>query len=181
MPFSPINEILDELRAGRMIVLVDDEDRENEGDLICAAQHVTSETINFMTKEARGMLCAPLDETICKHLNLAPQSTINTAHLATAYTVTVDAQPCFGITTGISTSDRATTIQRLADPDAAPTDFSRPGHIQPLHARDGGVMVRTGQTEGSVDLCRLAGLRPAAAVIEIMNDNGPKARLPQII
>jgi len=178
--FAPIPEILNELRAGRMIVLVDDEQRENEGDLVCPAQFVTPPVVNFMVTEGRGLLCVALDGSICESLELPPQSGSNTSQMATAYTVTVDAAAKHGITTGISASDRATTIAKLADPAATVTDFARPGHINPLRARDGGVLVRTGQTEGSVDLCKLAGLRPAAAIIEVMNPDGSMARLPEL-
>jgi 3,4-dihydroxy 2-butanone 4-phosphate synthase/GTP cyclohydrolase II len=178
--FAPIPEILDELRAGRMIVLVDDERRENEGDLVCAAECVMPDIVNFMVKHARGVLCVALDGDNCDRLELAPQAPVNTAQLATAFTVTVDAHARFGVSTGVSAADRAATIRLLANPAAQPGDLSRPGHINPLRAREGGVLVRTGQTEGSVDLCRLAGLRPAAAIIEIMNDDGTMARLPQL-
>lgn len=175
-----IADVLDELRAGRMVVLVDDERRENEGDLVCAAEFVQPATVNFMVSRGRGLLCVALDGSICDGLDLGPQTAANTTQLATAYTVTVDAAPKHGITTGVSAADRATTIRKLADPDAAPADFARPGHINPLRARDGGVLVRTGQTEGSVDLCRMAGLRPAAAIIEVMNEDGTMARLPEL-
>ncbi|MEX2672569.1 MAG: 3,4-dihydroxy-2-butanone-4-phosphate synthase [Phycisphaeraceae bacterium] len=180
MPFAPLDEIVQELRAGRMIVLVDDEKRENEGDLVCAAEHVTPEIVNFMTKHARGVLCVAMDGADCDRLELTPQSPVNTAQLATAFTVTVDAHARFGVTTGVSATDRSTTIRMLADPATTPPDFSRPGHINPLRAREGGVLVRTGQTEGSVDLARMAGLRPAAAIIEIMNDDGTMARLDDL-
>jgi len=178
--FASIPEILDELRAGRMVVLVDDEQRENEGDLVSAAQHVDAATVNFMITEGRGLLCVALDGSICDALDLPPQAVANTTPLATAYTVTVDAHGRHGVTTGVSARDRATTIAKLADAEARPGDFVRPGHINPLRARDGGVLVRTGQTEGSVDLCRLAGLRPAAAIIEVINDDGTMARLPEL-
>lgn len=180
MPFSPISEILDDLRAGKMIVLVDDEHRENEGDLVCAAQYISPEIVNFMTKYARGVLCVALDGESCDRLELTPQSAVNTAQLRTAFTVTVDAHERFGVTTGVSASDRATTIRLLGDPNTNPADLVRPGHINPLRARDGGVLVRTGQTEGSVDLCRMAGLEPAAVIIEIMNDDGSMARRPEL-
>ncbi len=180
MPFAPINEILEDLRAGKMIVLVDDERRENEGDLVCAGQFVTPAVVNFMVTEARGMLCVAMDWAECDRLELPPQAAVNTSPMSTGYTLTVDAHERYGITTGVSASDRATTITRLADPAATPADFSRPGHIQPLRARDGGVLVRTGQTEGSVDLCRMAGLEPVAAIIEVMNEDGTMARLPQL-
>ena len=180
LAFDPIPQILQELAAGRMIVLVDDEKRENEGDLVCAAESVTPGVVNFMITEGRGLLCVALDGTICDALDLAPQSQTNTAQLATAYTITVDATSRHGITTGVSAMDRATTIAKLADAQAAPADFARPGHVNPLRARDGGVLVRTGQTEGSVDLCKLAGLRPAAAIIEVMNPDGSMARLDDL-
>ncbi len=176
----PIPDILKDLRAGKMIVLVDDERRENEGDLVCAAEHVTPEVVNFMLREGRGMLCVALSGAICDRLHLEPMGRVNTSRRSTAYTVTVDAHQRFGVTTGVSASDRATTIRLLADDDARPTDFDRPGHMQPLRAREGGTLVRSGQTEGSVDLCRLAGLRPAAAIIEIMNEDGTMARRPQL-
>ncbi len=178
--FSGIPEILDDLRAGKMVVLVDDEQRENEGDIVCAAEHVTPDVVNFMVKVARGMLCVALDGAICDQLDLAPQSPSNTTQRGTALTVSVDAHEKYGITTGVSAADRATTIRLLARPDATAGDFARPGHVNPLRARRGGTLVRTGQTEGSVDLCRLAGLRPAAAIIEVMNDDGTMARRPQL-
>lgn len=180
MPLDSVEDVVADLRDGRMVVLVDDEQRENEGDLVCAAELVTPGVVNFMVTVGRGLLCVALDGGVCDRLDLGPQSPANTTALGTASTVTVDAGPAFGVTTGISASDRATTIRRLASPDARPADFSRPGHINPLRARDGGVMVRTGQTEGSVDLCRLAGLRPAAAIIEIMNEDGSMARMPEL-
>ncbi len=176
-----IPEILEDLRAGKMIVLVDDEKRENEGDLVCAAEFVTPDVTNFMLKEGRGMLCVALSGAVCDRLDLQPMSQINTSQRSTAYTVTVDAHQRFGVTTGVSTSDRATTIKMLADDDARPTDFDRPGHMQPLRARDGGTLVRSGQTEGSVDLCRFAGLRQAAAIIEVMSEDGTMARRPQLL
>ncbi len=163
-----------------MIVLVDDEQRENEGDLVCAAQFTTPPVVNFMTKQARGVLCVAMDGGWCDRLELAPQSAVNTASLGTAFTVTVDADRRFGVTTGVSAADRSKTIQLLADPNTQPADLARPGHINPLRARAGGVLVRTGQTEGSVDLCRLAGLHPAATIIEIMNDDGTMARLDDL-
>lgn len=176
----PIPEILDELRAGRMIVLVDDERRENEGDLVCAAQHVTPEVVNFMIREGRGVLCLALTGEACDRLELTPQSAVNTTQRGTAFTVTIDAHERFGLTTGVSAADRATTIRVAIDPAARPADLARPGHINPLRARDGGVLVRPGQTEGSVDLCKLAGLTPAAAIIEVMNEDGSMARLPDL-
>ncbi len=177
---DPIPEILDELKRGRMIVLVDDEQRENEGDLVCAAEFVTPEVVNFMLRIGRGMLCVALAGELTAQLGLDPQATVNTAPRGTAYTVSVDAQPHHGVSTGVSAGDRATTIRLLAGSESTAADFCRPGHIQPLRARDGGVLVRAGQTEGSVDLCRLAGLRPAAGIIEVLNEDGSMARRPEL-
>ncbi|MFH1613928.1 MAG: bifunctional 3,4-dihydroxy-2-butanone-4-phosphate synthase/GTP cyclohydrolase II [Planctomycetota bacterium] len=179
MSFSEISEMLDELRAGRMIVLVDDEDRENEGDLLCAAEKVTPEIINFMAKFGRGLICLPLTAEKCDTLGLHPQTTENTAKLQTAFTVSIDAANA--ITTGISAADRAKTILTAIADDARPSHLVRPGHIFPLRAVNGGVLVRAGQTEGAVDLARLAGLKPAGIICEIMNDDGSMARLPQLI
>jgi 3,4-dihydroxy 2-butanone 4-phosphate synthase/GTP cyclohydrolase II len=180
MPFSSIPEILDELNAGRMIVLVDDEDRENEGDLVMAAEKVTPAAINFMVTHARGVICLPLTAERCDRLQLHAQSSWNTARLGTAFTVTVDAHPKFGVTTGVSAKDRATTIQVAIAEDAQPQDLLRPGHINPLRSRDGGVLVRAGQTEGSVDLVRLAGMKPAAVICEVMREDGEMARRPEL-
>lgn len=177
---NPISDILEDLRAGKMVVLVDDEGRENEGDLICAAQSISADDVNMMLREARGMMCIALTEATCSRLDLPPQTAVNTAQRGTAFTVTVDAHERHGITTGVSAADRATTIRLLAEDDATTGDFARPGHVQPLRGRDGGVLVRVGQTEGSIDLCRLAGLRQAAVIIEIMNDDGTMARQPQL-
>jgi 3,4-dihydroxy 2-butanone 4-phosphate synthase/GTP cyclohydrolase II len=179
-PFCKIDEALDELRQGRMIVLVDDEDRENEGDLVCPASTVTVEQVNFMLKNARGLLCLALTKERCVRLGLHPQSPENTASLGTAFTVSIDAHPRFGTTTGVSAHDRTTTIRTAVADDVRPSDLLRPGHIHPLQARDGGVLVRAGQTEGSVDMVRLAGLPPAGVLIEIMNDDGTMARVPQL-
>lgn len=179
-PFSPISEILDELRSGRMIVLVDDEDRENEGDLVCPAELITPEKVNFMLRHGRGTLCVSLTRSRCEQLQLQPQAPVNTTRFGTAFTVTIDAAPHLGVGTGVSARDRATTIARTVAEEAQPADFVRPGHVNPLIARDGGVLVRAGQTEGSVDLCRLAGLMPAAAIIEILNEDGTMARVPQL-
>ncbi len=179
--FSPIEEILEELRRGKLIVLVDDEDRENEGDLVCPAQHITPATVNFMLKYGRGTLCVALTQSRCKRLGLTPQVSDNTTRFGTNFTVTVDAGPHLGTTTGVSAFDRATTIRHLVAEEAVPEDFVRPGHLNPLAARDGGVLVRGGQTEGSVDLCRLAGLLPAAALIEVLNEDGTMARVPQLV
>ena len=175
-----IPDILEALRAGEMVVLVDDEQRENEGDLVCAAEHITPQRINFMLREGRGMLCVALDGATCDRLELEPQSRVHTAPRGTAYTVTVDADPRFGTTTGVSAADRARTAQLLVHSETRPEDLARPGHVQPLRARDGGCLVRAGQTEGSVDLCRLAGLSPGAVIIEVMNEDGTMARRPEL-
>ena len=176
--FSPIPEILDELRAGRMIVLVDDEDRENEGDLVLAAEKVTPESINFMVTYARGLVCLALTQDRIKTLDLPPMSPENTSPFQTAFHVSIEAAQ--GVTTGISAHDRARTIQVAVDSTSKPEDLVRPGHIFPLCAREGGVLVRAGQTEGSVDLTRLAGLMPAGVICEIMNEDGTMARVPQL-
>jgi 3,4-dihydroxy 2-butanone 4-phosphate synthase/GTP cyclohydrolase II len=178
--FASIPEILDDLRAGKAIVLVDDENRENEGDFVVAAEAMTVEMINFLTRVGGGYLCVALDAESCERLDLGPQTGVNTSVRGTAFTVTVDGHPKHGVGTGISARDRAKSIQLLAEPSSVPEDFVRPGHINPLRARPGGVLVRTGQTEGSVDLCRLAGLRPAAAIIEIVLENGEMARVPDL-
>jgi len=178
MCFSSIDDVLEDLRAGRMIVLVDDEDRENEGDLVCAAERVTPEIINFMASQGRGMICMPITGGHCDRLHLRPQTEYNTAPLQTAFTVTIDARS--GVTTGISAADRARTILQAVRDDCKPEDLVRPGHIFPLRAREGGVLVRAGQTEGSVDLARLAGLTPAGVICEIMNQDGTMARVPQL-
>jgi 3,4-dihydroxy 2-butanone 4-phosphate synthase/GTP cyclohydrolase II len=177
--FSEISEILEDLRQGRMIVLVDDEDRENEGDLVCAAESATPEMINFMAKFARGLICLPLTSEKCDELGLHPQAVANTAKLGTAFTVSIDAAD--GISTGISAADRAHTIQVTIADGVKSADLARPGHIFPLRARDGGVLTRAGQTEGSVDLMRLAGMKPAGVICEIMNDDGSMARVPQLV
>ncbi len=177
--FSDVPEVLEDLRQGKMAVLVDAEDRENEGDLICAAEKVTPEIVNFMAKFGRGLICLPLTADRCDRLGLYPQTLDNTARFGTAFTVSVDAAE--GITTGISASDRALTIQRAIAEGAKPNDLARPGHIFPLRARDGGVLVRAGQTEGAVDLAHLAGLKPAAVICEIMNEDGSMARVPELL
>lgn len=177
--FSPIADVLDDLRAGKMIVLVDDEDRENEGDLVCAAEKATAESINFMARFGRGLICLPLTSEKCDALALHPQVLDNTARFNTAFTVSIDAIQ--GVSTGISAADRAHTIAKAVADDARPADFARPGHIFPLRARDGGVLVRAGQTEGAIDLMRIAGLKPAAVICEIMNDDGSMARVPQLL
>lgn len=176
--FFEISEILDDLRQGRMIVLVDDEDRENEGDLVAAAETVTPEIINFMVTHGRGLICLPLTEEHCDRLGLHPQSAENTARLGTAFTVSIDARE--GITTGISAADRAHTIRMAMDPKTKAADLARPGHVFPLRSRNGGVLVRAGQTEGATDLMHLAGLQPAGVICEILNENGTMARLPDL-
>ncbi len=178
--FSPIPEILDELRAGRMIVLTDDENRENEGDLVLPAQFITPESVTFMLREAKGYMCLSLTEADCDRLDLAPQAQTNTSVRGTPLTVSIDGHPRHGFTTGVSARERAETIRLAINPQSGPEDFVRPGHINPLRSRDGGVLVRTGQTEGSLDLCRLAGLYPAAVIIEIMRDDGEMARVPDL-
>ncbi len=175
---SPIKEILDELRAGRMIILVDHEDRENEGDLVVAAEMVTPEVINFMAKHGRGLICMPMTPERLRALELPPMTTDNTSPLTTAFHVSFEAK--IGVTTGISAHDRARTVLVAADPESTAADIVRPGHVFPLCARPGGVLVRAGQTEGSMDLMRLAGLRPATVICEIMNDDGTMARMPQL-
>ncbi|MBX3409252.1 MAG: 3,4-dihydroxy-2-butanone-4-phosphate synthase [Phycisphaeraceae bacterium] len=180
MPFSSIPEILDELRQGRMVVLTDDEHRENEGDLVLPAQWATPAAITFMLREAKGYLCVSMTEADCDRLNLAPQAAVNTSKRGTAFTVSIDGHPRHGFTTGVSAHERARCIQMMIDHTHSADDFVRPGHVNPLRARDGGVLVRTGQTEGSVDLCRLAGLYPAALIIEIMRDDGEMARVPDL-
>lgn len=173
-----IEDALSDFRQGKMIIVVDDEDRENEGDLIVAAEKITPEQVNFMLKNARGVLCAPITISRCKELALDPQTVENTSVLGTPFTITVDNLQ--GCTTGVSAHDRCATIRALADPASTPGTFGRPGHINPLFAQDAGVLRRSGHTEAAVDLARLAGLRPAAALMEIMNEDGSMARLPQL-
>ncbi|MHB8755807.1 MAG: 3,4-dihydroxy-2-butanone-4-phosphate synthase [Candidatus Acidiferrales bacterium] len=177
-PFATVEEALEEIRRGRMIVLVDDEDRENEGDLTMAAEKITPEAVNFMAKEGRGLICLALTEGRCDALNLTPMSQRNTSAFGTPFCESIDARR--GTTTGISAADRATTILAAIHPDARPEDLARPGHIFPLRARRGGVLVRAGQTEASVDLARIAGLEPSGVICEIMNDDGTMARVPQL-
>ena len=169
---------LEEIRQGRMVILVDDADRENEGDLVLAAQHVSPEAINFMAKNARGLICLSLTEDQVKRLGLTMMVQENESTYATAFTVSIEA--AHGVTTGISAADRATTIRAAINADAKPSDVVRPGHVFPLKARKGGVLVRAGQTEGSVDLARLAGLIPAGVICEVMNDDGTMARMPDL-
>lgn len=173
-----IEDAIHDFREGKMVIVVDDEDRENEGDLICAAEKITPEMVNFMLKNARGVLCVPLTLSRCKELDLAPQVTDNTSMLGTPFTITVDKLE--GCTTGVSIHDRAETIRALADPASTPSTFGRPGHINPLYAQDQGVLRRSGHTEAAVDLCRLAGLAPAGVLMEIMSEDGTMARLPEL-
>ena len=176
---NTIEEALEDFREGKFLIVVDDEDRENEGDFIIAAEKITPDAVNFMLKNGRGVLCAPITMSRCKELDLAPQVSSNTSLLGTPFTVTIDKVE--GCSTGVSATDRAATIRALADPDSKPETFARPGHINPLYAQDNGVLRRAGHTEASIDLARLAGLYPAAALIEIMNDDGTMARMPQLV
>ncbi len=177
-PFDSIEEAIKDIKRGHFVVLLDDEDRENEGDLVMAAEKVTPQTINFMAKHARGLICLALTPERVEELQLPPQAAENTASFGTAFTVSIDARR--DISTGISAADRATTIRTAIDPKSKPSDLARPGHIFPLKADRGGVLKRAGQTEGSVDLARLAGLYPAGVLCEIMNDDGTMARVPEL-
>ncbi len=176
---SSIDDAVKDFREGKFVIVVDDEDRENEGDFIIAAEKITPEAVNFMLKNGRGVLCAPITMSRCKELQLDPQVNTNTSLLGTPFTVTID--KIDGCTTGVSTADRAATIKALADPASTADTFARPGHINPLYAQDKGVLRRAGHTEASIDLARLAGLYPAAALIEIMNEDGTMARMPELI
>jgi 3,4-dihydroxy 2-butanone 4-phosphate synthase/GTP cyclohydrolase II len=178
MFFATIEEAANELKEGRMIIIVDDEMRENEGDLVCAAEKVTPEIINFMATHARGLICMPLTEERCDELHLTMQVADNTSGFGTAFTISIEARK--GVTTGISAADRATTILTAVDPKTKPHDLARPGHVFPLRAKKGGVLVRAGQTEASVDMARIAGLYPAGVICEVMNDDGTMARLPEL-
>lgn len=173
-----IEEAIQDFKDGKMVIVVDDEDRENEGDLIMAAEKITPEDVNFMLKNARGVLCAPITNKRCQELDLEHQVVDNTSMLGTPFTVTVDKLE--GCTTGVSTADRAATLRALADPASKPETFGRPGHINPLYAQDRGVLQRAGHTEAAVDLCRLAGLQPAGVLMEVMSDDGTMARLPEL-
>ncbi|MDR2222886.1 MAG: 3,4-dihydroxy-2-butanone-4-phosphate synthase [Flavobacteriaceae bacterium] len=177
---NTIEEAIEDIRAGKVIIVVDDEDRENEGDFIAAAEMVSTEMINFMATHGRGLICAPLAQERCKELDLHPMVTNNTVLHQTAFTVSIDLKG-HGCTTGISVYDRAKTIEFLVNDDAKPEDFGRPGHIFPLIAKEGGVLRRTGHTEAAVDLARLAGFKPAGILVEILNEDGSMARLPQLI
>jgi 3,4-dihydroxy 2-butanone 4-phosphate synthase / GTP cyclohydrolase II len=178
MPFVTVPEALEEIRAGRVLVVVDDEDRENEGDLTVAAEKITPEIVNFMATHGRGLICLALTGDRCDYLALPLMTAQNTSNFGTAFCETVDAR--HGVTTGISAADRALTIQLAVDPHCRPGDLARPGHVFPLRAREGGVLVRAGQTEASVDLARMAGLSPAGVICEIMGDDGAMARVPQL-
>lgn len=173
-----IEEAIQDFKDGKMVIVVDDEDRENEGDLIMAAEKITPEDVNFMLKNARGVLCAPITNKRCQELDLEHQVVDNTSMLGTPFTVTVDKLE--GCTTGVSAADRAATLRALADPASKPETFGRPGHINPLYAQDRGVLQRAGHTEAAVDLCRLAGLQPAGVLMEVMSDDGTMARLPEL-
>ena len=178
MSISTIQEAIDDIQNGKMIILVDDEDRENEGDLCMAAQFVSPQAINFMARYGRGLICLSLSEEMADKLNLKPMVQENKARFGTAFTVSIEARE--GVTTGISAADRATTIMAAINPEAKPENLVSPGHVFPIRARKGGVLVRTGQTEGSVDLCRLAGLTPAGVICEVMKDDGTMARMPDL-
>jgi len=179
LPFTDVATAIEEIRAGRMIVVVDDEDRENEGDLTLAAEKVTPEAINFMAKYGRGLVCLAMTEERLDHLHIGPMTSENTSQYGTAFCEAIDARD--GVTTGISAYDRAHTIKTAIDPATRPSDLARPGHVFPLRARKGGVLVRAGQTEASVDLARLAGMVPAGIICEIMKDDGTMARVPDLI
>ena len=178
MPISTIEDALEDIREGKLIILVDDEDRENEGDFMVAAEKVTPEIINFMALHGRGLICLSLTEQRCEELNLAQMVTRNTAKYGTAFTVSIEAKK--GVTTGISAADRAHTILTAIDENSGPDDIDRPGHIFPIRGRKGGVLVRAGQTEGSIDLARVSGMNPAGVICEIMNDDGTMARMPEL-
>src|SRR5246127_4238146 len=178
-PFTDVPDAIEQMRAGKMIVIVDDEDRENEGDLTLAAEKVTPEAINFMAKFGRGLVCLAMTEERLEHLNIGPMTSENTSQFGTAFCEAIDART--GVTTGISAYDRARTIQVAIDPATRPADLARPGHVFPLRARKGGVLVRAGQTEASVDLARLAGMVPAGIICEIMRDDGTMARVPDLV
>ena len=179
MKINTIEEALDDFKEGKFVIVVDDEDRENEGDLIIAAEKITAEKVNFMLKHARGVLCAPITLSRCDELDLPRQVDENTSVLGTPFTVTIDKLE--GCSTGVSAHDRAETIKALADPASTPQTFGRPGHVNPLYAQDNGVLRRSGHTEAAIDLCKLTGLYPAGALMEIMNDDGTMARLPQLL
>lgn len=176
--FNTVEEAAEDLRQGKFVILIDDEDRENEGDLVLAAEKATPETINFMVKEARGLVCLAMTPQRCDELELPLMVRNNTSQFSTGFTVSIEARK--GVTTGISAQDRCVTIKTAIDPQIGPEDIARPGHVFPLRAKEGGVLVRVGQTEGSVDLCKIAGLYPAGVICEIMNDDGTMSRVPQL-
>ena len=180
MSFDRVEDAIQDIRDGKMVIVADDVDRENEGDLVCAAEKITPEIINFMATHGRGLICVALSPERADALDLRPMTEHNTEALGTAFTVSVDATARFGVTTGISASDRARTIQVCVDPESQPSDLRRPGHVFPLRAQPGGVLKRVGQTEASVDLARLAGLSPAGVICEILNDDGTMARRPEL-
>jgi len=180
MALASIEEVLEDLRQGKVIVLIDDEDRENEGDFVVAAEHINIELINFFTRIGGGYLCVAMTGDDCDRLELGPQAAGNTSVRGTPFTISVDGHPRHNMSTGISAADRVKTIELLVDDKSRPDDFVRPGHINPLRARNGGVLVRTGQTEGSVDLCKLAGLKPSAVIIEVVREDGEMARVPDL-
>ncbi|MDP5201090.1 3,4-dihydroxy-2-butanone-4-phosphate synthase [Flavobacterium sp. DG2-3] len=177
---NTIEEAIEDIRQGKVIIVVDDEDRENEGDFLAAAEKVTPEMINFMATHGRGLICTPLTESRCKELDLRAMVTNNTDHMETAFTVSVDLKGN-GVTTGISAADRSKTVQSLVDPNTKPHDLARPGHIFPLIAKQGGVLRRTGHTEAAIDFARLAGFKPAGVICEILNEDGTMSRLPELI
>ncbi len=177
---NSIDEAIEDIKNGRIVIVVDDENRENEGDFVAAAQKTTPEMINFMATKGRGLICTPITESRCKELNLDLMVGMSTDPLSTAFTVSIDYNGK-GVTTGISAKDRAVTVKSLTDPTTRPIDLTRPGHIFPLKAREGGVLRRTGHTEAAIDLARLAGLEPAGVIVEIMNEDGTMARLPQLV
>ncbi len=179
MTFASVPEAIEDFRSGKMLVVVDDEDRENEGDLTIAGEKITPEIINFMATHGRGLICLALDADICTRLDLQPMSPVNTARFGTAFCEAIDAAE--GVTTGISASDRSHTIRVAMNPQSRPLDLARPGHIFPLRARPGGVLVRSGQTEAAVDLARMAGLAPGGVICEIMNEDGTMSRVPQLL
>src|ERR671927_605171 len=180
MQFGTVEQAIADIKAGKMIIVADDEDRENEGDLICAAELVTPEMINFMIKKAGGWICLALTNHRADYLQLDPQSEVSTDEYRTAFTISIDADERFGVTTGVSAQDRAKTIRVAVDPKTVPSDLRRPGHVPPLRARDGGVLQRVGHTETAVDLARLAGLNPAGVICEILNEDGTTAKRPQL-
>lgn len=179
LKLNTVEEAIEDFKNGKFVIVVDDEDRENEGDLIIAAEKIDAEKVNFMLKHARGVLCAPITISRCKELDLPHQVTDNTSMLGTPFTVTVDKLE--GCSTGVSAHDRAETIKALADPNSKPSTFGRPGHVNPLYAQDNGVLRRSGHTEAAIDLCYMAGLYPAGALMEVMNEDGTMARLPQLL